>query len=90
MNRLVCKFLCILGLMTKVEQEIIDLLKTGDFTVAFHDQGECSIYKGIFEYDDLPEKEDYTVIFGGASDDGYAPALVIYLCEALKGKCVSI
>jgi hypothetical protein len=75
--------------MNKIEKEIVALLKSGDFTIAFHDRGECSIYRGKFKYEKLPEKEDYTIQMG-AGQEGYAPDVVLFLCMALGGKCISI
>lgn len=71
------------------EEEVIELLKTGNFTIAYHDNGSCCLYKGKFKYDDLPEAEDYSFDM----DDnyvGYAPSIVHFLASALGGKCDSI
>ena len=71
------------------EQKIIKLLKTGNFTIAYHDNGYCCLYKGKHEYDDLPEKEDYSFDMND-NFSGYAPAIVCHLAEALGGNTTSI
>lgn len=73
---------------TKTELEIIELFKTGDFTIAYHDHGYACIYKGKFEYENLPEKENYSM--DNSFAEGYAPAVVILLTAALYGECNSI
>jgi len=71
------------------ESEIIKLLSSGNFTIAYHDNGQCDLYRGKFKYDDLPEEAE----FGFDMNDnyvGYAPAIVCHLVKALKGNCESI
>lgn len=75
--------------MHKNAKELIKLLKSGDFTIAYHDNGVCSVYKGRHQYDDLPEKEDWEFDMND-NYNGYAPAIVCYLIQALGGKCESI
>ena len=70
------------------QDELIKLLKTGNFTVAYHDNGYCIIYKGRHEYDDLPKKNIY--IPHDMWDVGYAPHIVVLLAEALGGKVDSV
>ena len=65
--------------------KIIQLLKSGDFTVAYHDNGVCSIYKGKHKYEDLPDS-----IYEPDDTDGYAPEIVELLVKALGGKIDSI
>lgn len=69
-----------------IKEEIIKLLRTRKFTIVTHDRGCYSIYVGrYYDYNDLPEKADYEVNDGGMDDEGYLPAMVIYLIEALGG-----
>jgi hypothetical protein len=70
------------------EKKIIELLKTGDFTIAYHDNGQCSLYKGKFEYDDLPEKSLHDFDYNDA--EGYCPHIVVLLAKALCGKSETI
>ena len=72
--------------MTK--NKIIKLLQSGDFTIAYHDDNYCCLYKGKLDYDDLPE--DGEVEEFDCVEDGYAPYIVKYLGEALGGKVISI
>lgn len=72
----------------KNEKEIIKLLKTGNFTIAYHDSSYCQLYKGKFDYENLPEDGgDYD--FEGEYD-GYIPEIVYVLVKALNGKVETI
>lgn len=71
------------------DKKIIDLLKSGNFTIAYHDNGQCGLYKGKLDYDDLPEKEE-RLFEGNHAALGYAPEIVCILVEALGGKIDSI
>ena len=68
--------------------EIIKLLRSGNFTIAYHDNGYCCLYKGKMEYDNLPEEGEVAEFEG--LGDGYIPIIVETLVNALKGKVVSI
>jgi hypothetical protein len=74
---------------TKFEKEVKELLRSGDFTIAYHDNGQCSLYKGRHKYDDLP-KEEFASFDMNDNYNGYAPAIVVFLVKALKGRCESI
>lgn len=69
------------------EQKIIDLLKSGNFTIAYHDNGYCCLYRGKYLYDELPEREDFSFDMEGA--EGYAPEIVSLLAKALGGRTES-
>ena len=69
------------------DKKIIELLKTGNFTIAYHDNGFCTLHSGIKEYADTADDE--VVEFAGLQD-GYIPAEVKALVEALGGEVVSI
>jgi hypothetical protein len=71
------------------EQKIIELLQSGDFTIAYHDNGSCCLYKGKYTYDELPEEEDFGFDMN-EHEIGYAPAIVVHLVRALKGNIDSI
>ncbi len=69
-------------------EKILKLLKSGDFTIAYHDNGYCCLYEGRHEYDKLPKKE-----FQGFYDDdgdGYLPPIVHLLVTALGGASETI
>ena len=70
------------------ENEIIKLLKSGDFTIFYHDNGQCSLYKGKYTEEDLPEDSD--VDFDMSDSEGYAPGIVTHLVKALNGNIGSI
>lgn len=72
--------------MTTVK--IIELLKSGDFTIAYHDHGHCCLYKGRHEYESLPIKE--VAEFYDTDGDGYLPQIVYLLAKALGGASETI
>lgn len=75
----------------EIRDEIIALFRGRRFTIVTHDRGDYSIYVGhFFDYEHLPEKPDYSVQDGGMDDEGYIPAIVTYLTEALGGSNLSI
>lgn len=71
------------------KSDIIKLLQSGNFTIAYHDLDCCYLYKGRMSYDDLAEKDAEEINFDGITD-GYIPIEVEYLVEALGGKVDSI
>ena len=79
------------GEMTEKEQEEqeeqIVLLKSGDFTIAYHDSGYCSLHVGKKPYSKLPQKNIGE--FDGCSV-GYIPDIVQMLVRVLGGKVVTI
>jgi len=72
----------------RTDDEIVELLKSGNFTVAYHDNGYCCLYKGRLEYDDLPKR--CFAEFSSYNDDGYLPKIVRLLVETLGGKSSTI
>ena len=73
--------------MSKREHQIMELLKSGDFTIAYHDRGDCSLYKGKYDYKSLPKKS--VAEFCG-DHNGYCPEIVEILSKALGGATDSI
>lgn len=70
------------------KKQIIELLKSGDFTIAYHDNGVASLYKGRHKYENLPEDElDVGTLF---EQEGYCPGEVALLVKALGGRTESI
>lgn len=69
------------------KKAVIELLKTGDFTIAYHDSGYCTIYKNRLSYENLPE--DGEVYECDCDMDGYIPAEVSLLVKALGGRVES-
>ena len=76
-------------------KEIIKLLKSGNFTIRYDDNGSGEIIEGRFKkYEDTynedtgePNGKSYS--FGGNSD-GYISDIVEWLTKALGGKTTSI
>ena len=69
-------------------EELIELLKSGDFTIAYHDAGVCSIYRGKMKYGELPEGGELKDFMG--CYEGYKPRVVEILVEALGGMSVTV
>lgn len=70
------------------EKEIIELLKSGNFTIAYHDNGVCSLYKDKYtNYDKIYDEKPVLEI--DCEFDGYLPKEVELLIKALGGKGLS-
>jgi hypothetical protein len=70
----------------------IKLLKSGNFTIAYWDNGAAWLYKGkhkIEDFDGEIGSEIEPVEYDDFSD-GYTPGIVALLVKALGGKVVSI
>jgi hypothetical protein len=70
-------------------EEIINILKSGNFTVAYHDNSYCCLYEGKHDYENLPDKE-VAVFYNTDISLGYCPGIVNLLVTALGGKADSI
>ena len=70
-------------------EQILALLKSGNFTIAFHDYSLCCLYKGKHEYDKLPKKEVASFDLHDGHT-GYASEIMVLLVKALNGKIDSI
>jgi hypothetical protein len=73
------------------DTKMLQALKDGNFTIAYHDNGYCEIFSGKHEYDDLTELDDRHKLgsFDASEADGYIPAEVAALVKALGGKAVT-
>lgn len=61
----------------------ISLIKTGEFTIIYTNQGECSLYEGHRDVDTMdPELEP---VYEFSAQDGYLPEVVQVLAAALGG-----
>ncbi len=70
------------------QKQVIELLKTGNFTIAYHDNGSPYLYKGHMTYEELEEEGD---TYDFPNDFlGYCPEVVELLVKALGGKALSI
>jgi hypothetical protein len=73
------------------DKEIIQLLKSGKFTIAYHDQGSCSLYEDkIKYYDDLPVDGELANFESWDCEEGYLPKIVRLLVEALGGEVITL
>lgn len=71
-------------------KKIVDLLISGDFTIAYHDNGQYSIYTGRYkEYDDITDAVPF-IDSDQHHSEGYIPTEVELLVKALNGKVVTI
>ncbi len=67
------------------DKKIVELLKLGDFTILYHDNGSCSLYEGRFKnYYEKPEGVDSVASFD-CDFNGYLPKEVALLVKALGG-----
>lgn len=77
------------------DKKLIEILKSGNFTVRYDDNGSGTIIEGRFnEYEDTYNERTgknlgRSTEFGGQGG-GYAPEEVEWLVEALGGKVVSV
>jgi hypothetical protein len=76
----------------KRKKELIKLLQSGNFTIAYHDNGECCLYdKKIKNIDRLIDNEEKSIeSFSDCDSDGYLSIIVELLVEALGGKSLTI
>lgn len=77
------------------EEKIIEILKSGDFTVIYWDSGVATLYQKKWNYHEEQERDDYEtlnkfVILETSHTDGYCPEIVALLVKALGGKSDSI
>ena len=73
------------------EQDLIKLLKSGNFTIAYHGNQEGCIYEGrIDNYNKLPVDGEPIDDSYPWAYDGYLPYIVRALVKALGGKALSI
>lgn len=72
-----------------IEQDLIKLLKSGNFTIAYHDNQAGCVYRDrIDDYDKLPSPVDG--FDSWMHEEGYLPYIVKMLVKALGGKALSI
>ena len=66
----------------------IDLLKSGNFSLFYHDNGYCTLHPGKIDYDE--SDSTFTVKEYSEQTLGYAPDIVVELVKALGGKVDSV
>jgi len=80
--------------MTK--KKLIELLKSGDFTIMYWDREYPNIYKGRWNYYKEEKRDNYETMNKAQIEypmydmNGYCPNIVALLTEALGGKSDSI
>ena len=82
--------------MTKKDKEIVALIRSGNFTLHYHDQKSSILLRGkhkIHQLEKLSDEriEELTVKeYDSNGYVGYLPEEVIYLVTAIGGMCNSI
>jgi len=82
--------------MKLTKRQLINLFKSGDFTIVYWDSAEPTIYKGKWDYNKECNRDDYKTMNKSQVEipmynmNGYVPDIVEWLAEALKGKTDSI
>lgn len=77
------------------QKEAIKVLKSGNFSIHYHNNGSGSIYKNRFEYDDFMDEEGNDIqqeevySFNYDASIGYLPEIVQLLTLALGGNADS-
>jgi hypothetical protein len=78
------------------EKKLIELFKSGDFTIIYWDSGEPTIYQGKWSKEKEFKRDDYETLnkaqieFPMYNMNGYCPDIVTLLTKALGGKSDSI
>ena len=78
------------------KKQLLNLFKSGDFTIIYWDRSEPTIYKGKWEYRKEYKKDEYatmdksTILYPMYEMNGYVPDIVKLLSEALGGKADTI
>lgn len=78
------------------EKDLVELFRSGNFTIVYWDRGEPTIYKGRWNYHKENEKDEYEkmeksrIYYPMYDIDGYCPDIIHLLVKALGGKADSI
>ena len=70
------------------KKKVVELLKSGNFTIAYHDSSSAWLYEGKLKYEDLAEDGECYDFSSQGFD--YISEEVELLVKALGGKVVSI
>ena len=81
----------------KTDIEILEILRSGNFTLYFHDndEGAWAIYDTFVDDNEIENWEEFNKehkLYEGTGygNIGYAPEIAVLLVDALKGKIGSI
>jgi hypothetical protein len=69
----------------KTKKDIIKLLKSGNFTIAGHDNGVFCLYEGKLKYDELPRDDKVATFEDWNNYRGYITEIIALLVKALGG-----
>lgn len=77
------------------QKQLIELLKSGDFTIMYWDNGEASVYKGKWNYNKEFKKDEYkmmnkSLVYETNDEIGYLPKIVDLLVKSLGGRADTI
>ena len=77
-----------------MKKKVLELLKSGDFTIVFHDHDSATLHPGKIKYEQTDEESKKYVPsvyeFDDVYENGYASPEVVALVKALGGKVESI
>jgi len=73
-----------------MDERILNLIKSGNFTVITWDNGQYSFYEGKQTVDTVSDKDLEAFIEFDCEEDGYMPDAVALLIKALGGNWGSI
>lgn len=73
------------------QRKVIELFKSGNFSIHYHGNGQCSVYANRFEYTEFIDGEGNDAnpgkeIYDTCDTYGYLPEIVELLVIALGGK----
>jgi len=83
---------------SEIPPEISHHLRTGQFTIYYHNQGDCIIYLGHWSQNEIedqePDDKDSPLVvlaeMGSHNMEGYLPEIVKKLTNALGGRAHSV
>jgi hypothetical protein len=77
--------------MKKTREQIIQILKSGDFTIYYHDNEAPTLYQKKWDMDEENDRDEcetvkkFEIDFDDYGGGGYCPEIVDLLTEALGG-----
>ena len=77
------------------KKAVIKLLKSGNFTIYYHDNQACSIYRGKLSQEEIEKCDEehnntHIPVYDPMDEDGYLPEITKLLTQVLGGKSCSI
>jgi len=68
-----------------MNDKLIKILQSGNFSLHYHDECVCSIYKGKGKYGKFGGEPEDALIEFDCESEGFAPGEVMLLVQALGG-----